>query len=140
MRNNSCSKPEFQSVGYCYLVPLLLCCANTIRATGYKRKTSQPSDKVYQVTKGHFGNSGSILLSPLSVLGCRLVPLSFVTGAHKPLEKSFCFKVGKFPLLFQVHFFPLLLPYCTSPACVCVTVQLILCLSVKCSWLLELLR
>lgn len=139
MRNNSCSKPEFQSASYCHSWFHCSFAAPTgSEPLGTKEKifnlvTRFP--KWQNVTS--LGTRAASCMCPPSVLGCRLVPLSFVTGGHKPLEKSFNFKVGKFSFLLQVHLFQCY--FLIAPPCLCGTVQLI-CLPAKCSWLLELLR
>lgn len=142
MRNNSCSKSDFQSVGYCHSWSHCSFTAPTGSEPLGTKKRNFPTlwqgfPREKKIT--FFGTRAASCMSPPSLLRCRLLPLSFFTEGHKPLEKSFHFKVGKFSLLFQVQLFHCcFLP--APPLPVCVTVQLILCLPVKCSWLLELLR
>lgn len=141
MRNNSCSQPEFQSVGYC---DSWSCCSFAAptgsEPLGTKEKLPNPVTRFPRLKKVTFlGTQAASCISPPSALGwvgCFLSVLS--QGDANPWKKYFILKWGSFPSCSKCTLFTatslLHLP------CPCVTVQLILCLPVKCSWLLVLLR
>lgn len=111
MRNNSCSRPEFQSVGYCHSWSHCSFAAPT-RSEPLSTKEKLPN---LATSLGTWAAHPACPLHLFWDAGLFLPLLS--QGDTNPWKKSFIFKWGCLSSCFRCTF-SLLLPHCTSPACV----------------------
>lgn len=106
VRNNSCSKPEFQSVSYCHSWSHRSFAALTgSEPLGTKEKLPNLVTRFPKWQKSLLWELEQHPACPPHLFWDAGWFLAFVTGGHKPLEKSFHFWVGMFSFLFQVHLF-----------------------------------